>query len=86
VKKTGDIDTLSLNTAISAMMVLSNHLLALPAVPRSALESLVLVLSPFAPHVCEEVWEKLGHGESLALVAHVERRSASTTWSRWRCR
>jgi leucyl-tRNA synthetase len=67
-KVTGDIDTLSLNTAISAMMVLSNHLLALPAVPRSALESLVLVLSPFAPHVCEEVWEKLGHGESLALA------------------
>jgi hypothetical protein len=48
------------------MMVFVNHLLSLPEVPREAVEKLVLMLSPFAPHVSEECWRILGHSETLA--------------------
>ena len=71
-KVTGDYEILSFNTAISAMMVLVNHLAALEKVPREALEKLVLMLSPIAPHVCEESWSLLGHGETLAYEPWVE--------------
>jgi leucyl-tRNA synthetase len=65
-KVTKDIESLRLNTAISAMMILSRHLGGLPKVPREAAEALTLVLSPFAPHLAEEIWQRLGHTESLA--------------------
>ncbi|MGE0328335.1 MAG: leucine--tRNA ligase, partial [Polyangiaceae bacterium] len=69
VKKLGeDIDALRLNTAVSAMMILTNHLTGLEQLPRAALEPLVLILSPFAPHLSEELWEKLGHQPSVANV------------------
>ncbi len=54
------------NTAIAAMMEFSNHLTRLEARPRSALETLVLLLSPFAPHLAEELWHTLGHKNTLA--------------------
>jgi leucyl-tRNA synthetase len=61
VKKVGeDIEALRLNTAVSAMMILTNHLTSLSAVPREAVEKLVLCVAPFAPHLGEELWEKLG--------------------------
>jgi len=67
IKKVGgDVETFGFNTAISAMMILVNHLGKLPVCPKSALESLVLILAPFAPHVAEELWQRLGHSESLA--------------------
>jgi leucyl-tRNA synthetase len=67
IKKVGDdIESFGFNTAISAMMIFVNHLVKLPVIPRTAVEKLVLVLSPFAPHIAEELWEKLGHTESLA--------------------
>jgi leucyl-tRNA synthetase len=67
VKKVGeDIDALRLNTAVSAMMILANHLNAQAHPSRSAVEKLVLCLSPFAPHLAEELWEKLGHAPSIA--------------------
>jgi leucyl-tRNA synthetase len=67
VKKVGaDIESLAFNTAISAMMVLSNHLNGMETVPREAAEKLVLLVSPFAPHLGEELWKKLGHDQSLA--------------------
>jgi leucyl-tRNA synthetase len=66
-KVTEDIEALRYNTAISAMMILLNHLAALEELPREALEKLVLCLSPFAPHLAEELWSGLGHGESLQL-------------------
>ncbi|MCA9645148.1 MAG: class I tRNA ligase family protein, partial [Myxococcales bacterium] len=73
VKKLGeDIDALRLNTAVSAMMILTNHLTGLAVLPRAALERLVLILSPFAPHLSEELWEKLGHQPSVANVAWPE--------------
>ncbi|MDO4791954.1 MAG: class I tRNA ligase family protein [Buchananella hordeovulneris] len=63
---TEDFEEMRMNTAIAKMIVLNNHLVALPAVPREVAEALVLMVSPFAPHVAEELWEKLGHSESLA--------------------
>jgi leucyl-tRNA synthetase len=65
-KVTKDLEAMAFNTAISAMMVLVNHLTALPELPREAAEALVLLVSPFAPHVAEDLWAKLGHAESLA--------------------
>ncbi len=48
------------------MMELTNHLTPLTARPRSVLEPFVLLLSPFAPHLAEELWRALGHKETLA--------------------
>jgi leucyl-tRNA synthetase len=67
VKKVGeDIDTMRFNTAVSTMMILTNHLGGLAKPPRSAVERLVLCLAPFAPHLGEELWEHLGHAPSVA--------------------
>ena len=69
LKKVGeDIEGLRFNTAISAMMILTNRLTALDAPPREAVEKLVLMLSPFAPHLAEELWEQLGHPPAIANV------------------
>jgi leucyl-tRNA synthetase len=72
-KVTEDINSMSFNTAISAMMVLTNHLTSLKGqVPKEAAEKLVLMVSPFAPHLGEECWNLLGHTESLAYHPWVE--------------
>lgn len=72
-KVTEDIESMSFNTAISAMMVLTNHLNTLKdKVPREAAEKLALMVSPFAPHLGEECWSLLGHKESLAYHPWVE--------------
>ncbi|HLJ94561.1 MAG TPA: leucine--tRNA ligase [Gemmataceae bacterium] len=65
-KVTEDLDAMRFNTAISAMMEFSNHVMKLERRPRSALETLVLLLSPFAPHLAEELWSALGHPHTLA--------------------
>jgi leucyl-tRNA synthetase len=66
IKKVGgDVETFGFNTAISAMMILTNHLAKQPVVPKNAIEPLILVLSPFAPHIAEELWQKLGHDKTL---------------------
>jgi leucyl-tRNA synthetase len=65
-KVTADIDTLSFNTAISQMMIFVNDFLNADPKPRMAMEQFVLLLSPFAPHLAEELWKKLGHNASLA--------------------
>jgi leucyl-tRNA synthetase len=61
------IDRLAFNTAISAMMVYVRDI-AQPGepVPRESLAQFVLLLSPFAPHLAEEIWHALGHSQSLA--------------------
>ncbi|HEX4514946.1 MAG TPA: leucine--tRNA ligase [Polyangiaceae bacterium] len=70
IKKVGeDIESLRFNTAISAMMILVNRLRELETVPREAAEAFALILSPFAPHLGEELWERLGHKETLAYHA-----------------
>ncbi|MBN1974037.1 MAG: leucine--tRNA ligase [Sedimentisphaerales bacterium] len=73
IKKVGDdIESFGFNTAISAMMILVNHLSKLDAVPKSSVEKVVLILSPFAPHIAEELWQKLGHNDSLAYESWPE--------------
>jgi len=67
-KVTEDIEALRFNTAISAMMILVNRLRELETVPREAAEAFTLILSPFAPHLGEELWQRLGHRESLAYA------------------
>jgi leucyl-tRNA synthetase len=59
-KVTGDLATLSFNTAISQMMVCVNELTSAEKRPVSALRTLLILLSPFAPHMAEELWEQLG--------------------------
>ena len=71
-KVTEDIEGMRYNTAIAAMMEFLNEAIHWSPVPRSAVESFVLLLSPFAPHLAEECWSRLGHGESLAYAAWPE--------------
>jgi leucyl-tRNA synthetase len=67
IKKVGDdIEDFGFNTAISAMMIFINHLGKQEVVPKTVIEKFVLILSPFAPHIAEELWQKLGHADSLA--------------------
>jgi leucyl-tRNA synthetase len=61
-----DIEAMRFNTAISKLMEMSNALIALDRTPRSVVEVFVLLLAPFAPHICEELWGLLGHETSLA--------------------
>ena len=63
---TDDIENLRFNTAIAKLMELVNVLTPMPQRPRPVLKIFVLLLSPFAPHIAEELWRKLGHGTSLA--------------------
>ena len=61
-----DYEGMRLNTAIAKLIVLNNHLTSLAEVPREAIEALVLMASPVAPHISEEIWRRLGHENSLA--------------------
>jgi leucyl-tRNA synthetase len=65
-KVTEDIEALRFNTAISALMVFVNEFLNVPEKPRAAMESFVTILSPFAPHIAEEMWSLLGHEGTIA--------------------
>ena len=62
----GDIERLSFNTAISRMMEFINFMAGQDSRPKSVLEPFILILSPFAPHIAEELWRVLGHNSSLA--------------------
>jgi leucyl-tRNA synthetase len=64
---TADIEGLRFNTAIAHMMELVNVLTPMEARPRKVLETFVLLLAPFAPHIAEEMWMKLGHPATLAF-------------------
>ncbi|ACZ31241.1 leucyl-tRNA synthetase [Xylanimonas cellulosilytica DSM 15894] len=63
---TAEMEGMRPNTAIAKLITLNNHLTSLPAVPRAAVEPLVLMVAPLAPHLAEELWERLGHNASLA--------------------
>ncbi len=65
-KVSGDTATLNFNTAISAMMVLSTEAAKLEALPRSLWSALVRMVSAYAPHLAEELWEKMGGKESVS--------------------
>jgi leucyl-tRNA synthetase len=68
IKKVGnDIETLNFNTAISQMMIFVNEFSGLIEKPKTALEIFIKLLSPFAPHIAEEIWQKLGNSKTLAF-------------------
>jgi len=64
----GDMDELRFNTAIAKLIELTNALTPLRVASREAVEPLVLMMSPFAPHLAEELWRKLGHEDTLAYA------------------
>jgi leucyl-tRNA synthetase len=63
-----DMERLSFNTAIAALIEMMNDLNALDEIPRALAEPFVLMLAPLAPHIAEELWQRLGHAESLAYA------------------
>ncbi|MFD0818609.1 leucine--tRNA ligase [Micromonospora zhanjiangensis] len=63
-----DMEGIRFNTAIAKLIELTNALTRLPATPREVAEPLVLMLAPFAPHMAEELWQRLGHADSLAYA------------------
>ncbi|MBT4277974.1 leucine--tRNA ligase [Candidatus Falkowbacteria bacterium] len=68
IKKVGeDIETFDFNTAISQMMIFVNECTKHKVLPKSAMERFLVLLAPFAPHITEELWLKLGHKESIFL-------------------
>lgn len=67
-KVTEDCDSLDFNTAISQLMICLNEFSKAESRNREAMETFVKLLAPFAPHICEELWERLGHSGSLAHV------------------
>ena len=64
-KVTQDTETLNLNTAVAQMMIFVNEATSAGTLPRETLETFLKILSPYAPHICEELWEKLGHKEFI---------------------
>ncbi len=63
---TEDMERMGFNTAIAALIELNNALVSLDEVPRVVAEPFVLMLAPMAPHLAEELWQRLGHDASLA--------------------
>ena len=64
---TDDLDAMAFNTAIARMMEFTNYFLKQDARPKTAMERFILLLSPFAPHLGEELWALLGHEQTLAF-------------------
>ncbi len=64
-----DIEHFSFNTSVSQFMIAVNELSKLKTNKREILEPLAVVLSPYAPHIAEELWQKLGHQQSIATVS-----------------
>jgi leucyl-tRNA synthetase len=64
-----DVERFSFNTAVSAFMVCVNELTDLNCHKREVLEPLLVLLTPFAPHVCEELWNKLGNTSTILDAA-----------------
>ncbi|HRI80575.1 MAG TPA: leucine--tRNA ligase, partial [Cyclobacteriaceae bacterium] len=60
-----DIENYSFNTSVSEFMICTNELTSLKCNKRSVIEPLVIALAPFAPHLAEELWEKLGHSDTV---------------------
>ena len=67
-----DIESFSFNTAVSAFMIAVNELTELKCSKREILEPLITLLSPFTPHIAEELWEALGHKESITFASFPE--------------
>ncbi len=63
-----DIENFSFNTSVSTFMICVNELSAQKCTSKSVLEALAILVSPYAPHIAEELWEKLGHNESISTA------------------
>jgi leucyl-tRNA synthetase len=72
-KVTSDTETLQMNTAIAQMMIFVNDATTAKTLPREIISAFLRLLSPYAPHICEELWQRLGEEE---LIAHAE-------WPSW---
>jgi leucyl-tRNA synthetase len=72
-KVTEDIEKMSFNTSVSQFMIAVNELGALKCHKRDVLEPLTIALAPFAPHIAEELWQKLGHTTSITTAV----------WPKW---
>jgi leucyl-tRNA synthetase len=72
-KVTGDTETLQMNTGIAQMMIFVNDATACRTLPREIVAAFLRLLSPYAPHLCEELWQRLGESE---LIAHAD-------WPSW---
>ena len=67
IKKVGDdVENLRFNTAIAELIKLNNEMTGMPVIPRDLAETFTLLLAPFAPHIAEEIWHRLGHEKSLS--------------------
>ena len=71
-KVRADIENFSFNTAVSAFMIAVNELYDQKCSKKKILEPLVILLSPFAPHISEELWEALGHSDSISFASFPE--------------
>lgn len=76
-----DIENFSFNTAVSAFMIAVNELYEHQCHKREILEPLIILLSPFAPHIAEELWEALGHNDSITFASFPEYVEAYTVES-----
>ena len=64
-----EMDALRFNTAIAKLIELNNAVTKLDATPRAVAEAMVRMLTPLVPHVCEELWRRLGHDETVTFIA-----------------
>jgi leucyl-tRNA synthetase len=71
-KVTEDIPQMSFNTSVSAFMVCVNELTSLKCKKQAILEPLLILMAPFAPHITEELWSRLGHSESIHIATWPE--------------
>jgi len=71
-KVTEDIEAFSFNTSVSSFMICVNELMAQKCDQREVLEPLAVLIAPYAPHIAEELWQKLGHNESVTTAAYPE--------------
>ncbi len=77
-KESYDIEHFSFNTTVSAFMIAVNDLSALGCNKKEILEPLVILISPFAPHIAEELWSLLGHDETITYASFPEFNAAYT--------
>ncbi|MCQ2143154.1 MAG: class I tRNA ligase family protein, partial [Bacteroidales bacterium] len=77
-KEQEDIENFSYNTTISAFMIAVNELSSLECHKREILEPLAILLSPFAPHIAEELWAEMGHNESISFASFPEYKAEYT--------
>ena len=71
-KVTEDIENFSFNTSVSTFMICVNELNAQKCNSREVLEPLAVLIAPYAPHIAEELWSKLGHSESISTATYPE--------------